>query len=572
MAAIVTARHRLHLPVRRLWAPLRQPLSCTGVVLGSLCFMASLTPSLVPRGYVAQGVLSGACLAVGYLAGVAAVGLWRRLMLPEFPPAWLVRMRPWVRWLCVLACLLAVWWVRAWQDSVRAVMDLPPMDEAQSLRLLVVAAATFFVLLLVGRAFVWLARRISAAMQRVLPPPVARLLGLCIAGVLFFYLANGVLLRGALHVADASFRKADAWLPAEVQPPADGRSGGPGSLVRWEQMGRAGREFVIDGPDAAAISAFSGRPAMQPIRVYAGLPTAEDARARARLALRELQRQGGFERRTLLVITPTGTGWVDPAAIDSAEYLLHGDVASVAVQYSYLSSPLSLLVEPTYGEESARLLFEEVYGYWRTLPPASRPRLYVQGLSLGALNSARSVNLFDMVDQPINGALWSGPPFASQAWRMTTDARNPDSPEWLPTFRDSRSVRFFNQWGSAEPTDAPWGRMRMVYLQYGSDAITFFSPHDAWREPDWMQPPRAPDVSAAVRWYPMISMLQLAVDMLLADSTPMGYGHVFAPSHYVLAWSALLDDHDWTPAERGRLSWMLDQRRRAQLAQGRSAP
>ena len=572
MAAIVTARHRLHLPVRRLWAPLRQPLLCTGVVLGSLCFMASLTPSLVPRGYVAQGVLSGACLAVGYLAGVAAVGLWRRLMVPEFPSAWLVHMRPWVRWLCVLACLLALWWVRAWQDSVRAVMALPPMDEAQSLRLLVVAAATFFVLLLVGRAFVWLARRISAAMQRVLPPPVARLLGLCIAGVLFFYLANGVLLRGALHVADASFRKADAWLPAEVQPPADGRSGGPGSLVRWEQMGRAGREFVVDGPDAAAISAFSGRPAMQPIRVYAGLPTAEDARARARLALRELQRQGGFERRTLLVITPTGTGWVDPAAIDSAEYLLHGDVASVAVQYSYLSSPLSLLVEPTYGEESARLLFEEVYGYWRTLPPASRPRLYVQGLSLGALNSARSVNLFDMVDQPIDGALWSGPPFASQAWRMTTDARNPDSPEWLPTFRDSRSVRFFNQWGSAEPTDAPWGRMRMVYLQYGSDAITFFSPHDAWREPDWMQPPRAPDVSAAVRWYPMISMLQLAVDMLLADSTPMGYGHVFAPSHYVLAWSALLDDHDWTPAERGRLSWMLDQRRRAQLAQGRSAP
>lgn len=564
-------RGRLHRLFGQLWAGLRQPLLCTGVVLGSLCFMASLTPSLVPRGYVAQGVLSGACLAVGYLAGVAAVGLWRRLMLPELPSAWRAGMRRWLRWLCVLACLLAVWWARAWQDPVRAVMALPPMDEAQSLRLLLVATATFLVLLLVGRAFAWLARRISAAMQHVLPGPVARLLGLCIAGVLFFYLANGVLLRGALHAADASFRKADAWLPAELQPPKDGRSGGPDSLVRWEQMGRAGREFVVEGPGAAAISAFSGRPAMQPIRVYAGLPTAEDARARARLALRELQRQGGFERRTLLVITPTGTGWVDPAAIDSAEFLLHGDVASVAVQYSYLSSPLSLLVEPTYGEESARLLFEEVYGYWRTLPATSRPRLYVQGLSLGALNSARSVNLFDMVDQPIDGALWSGPPFASQAWRMTTDARNPGSPEWLPTFRDSRSVRFFNQWGSAQPTDAPWGRMRMVYLQYGSDAITFFSPRDAWREPDWMQAPRAPDVSAAVRWYPVISMLQLAVDMLLADSTPMGYGHVFAPSHYVVAWSAILGDHGWSPAERDRLRWMLDQRRRAQLVQGRTA-
>lgn len=33
----------------------------------------------------------------------------------------------------------------------------------------------------------------------------------------------------------------------------------------------------------------------------------------------------------LVIITPTGTGWVDPAAIDSLEYLQRGDVASVAI-------------------------------------------------------------------------------------------------------------------------------------------------------------------------------------------------------------------------------------------------
>lgn len=579
MAATLTAhpvlpawRTRLQRFAQRLSAPFHGPLCGSGVVLGSLCFIASLTPSLVPRGYVAQGVLAGVCFAAGYLLGVAAVALWRRLLLPQIPDRWLLPSRRVLRWLCVIACLAAVWAVRGWQDSVRAVMNLPPMEEAHSLRLMLIAAVTFLALLLAGRAFAWVARRAGAAAQRIMPPPVARLLGLGVAAILFVTLANGVLLRGALHMADASFRQADAWVPADVQAPQGEGTGGPSSLVAWQQLGRAGREFVAAGPDAAAVTALTGKPAQRPLRVYVGLPSADDARERVRLALRELQRQGGFARANLLIITPTGTGWVDPAAIDSAEYLLQGDVASVAVQYSYLSSPLSLLVEPEYGAETARLLFEEVYGYWRTLPPASRPRLYAHGLSLGAMNSERSVNLFDMVDHPIDGALWSGPPFASRQWRLATDARNAGSPEWLPVFRDSRTVRFINQHGGAAPQAAEWGRMRMIYLQYASDPITFFTPHDTWREPDWMKEARAPDVSPAVRWYPLISMLQLAVDMLLADRTPMGYGHVFAPSDYVTAWQSLFDPPGWNDAEIQRLQIRLDAIRRAQLAQGRAAP
>lgn len=574
MAAAVTdasRRPRLRSLLARWSAPYRGRLCRTGQVLGSLCFIASLTPSLVPRGYVAQGLLSGVCLAVGYLLGVALVALWRRLGLPEpvagGPQRWL----RWTPWVCLLASALTVWWVRPWQDSVRAVMSLPPQDDAHSLRLLLIALLVFAVLLLVGRAFVWVARRSGVLARRVMPAPVARLLGIAVAAVLFFTIANGVLLHSALQVADASFRQADALIPPDVlAPTAAGTTGGPGSLVAWEQMGRAGRDFVRSGPDADAIAAFTGRPALRPIRVYAGLPAAGDARMRARLALRELQRQGGFERGTVVVITPTGTGWVDPAAVDSLEYLLHGDVASIAVQYSYLSSPLSLLVEPEYGEETSRVLFAEVYGYWRTLPAATRPRLYVHGLSLGAMNSERSINLFDMIDTPIDGALWSGPPFATRNWRKTTDERNAGSAEWLPVFRDSRSVRFMNQGGSPAAADAAWGRMRVVYLQYASDPITFFSPHDAWRPPDWMGEARAPDVSPAVRWYPLVSMLQLALDMLLADRTPMGYGHVFAPSHYVAGWQAVLGTGDWSAADAQRLKSKLDPLRRRQIEERRS--
>jgi len=556
----------------RLSAPYRGPLCRTGQVLGALLFIASLTPSLVPRGYVAQGLLSGICFGLGYLIGVALAALWRRLMLPELGRGRLQKFLRWLPWVSLLACTLTVWWVRPWQDSVRAVMGLPPMDESFSLRLLVIALAVFGVLLVLGRAFAWVARRVGALSRRMMPAPVARLLGIVVAAVLFFNIANGVLLRGALHAADASFRKADALIPPDaIAPTRPGATGGPGSLVAWEQMGRAGRDYVTAGPDAADIAAFTGKPALQPIRVYAGLPAAADARARARLALRELQRQGGFERANLVVITPTGTGWVDPAAADSLEYLLHGNVASVAVQYSYLSSPLSLLVEPEYGEETSRLLFAEIYAYWRTLPVETRPRLFVHGLSLGAMNSERSVNLFDMIDTPIDGALWSGPPFATRTWRQTTNQRNAGSPEWLPVFRDSRAVRFMNQGGSPVPLDTPWGRMRVGYLQYASDPITFFTPYDAWRQPDWMAEPRAPDVSPAVRWYPLVSMLQLALDMLLADRTPMGYGHVFAPSHYIAGWQAVLGTQGWSAGDIRRLQFLLDPRRRQQIEQRRSA-
>ncbi|WP_282297351.1 alpha/beta-hydrolase family protein [Stenotrophomonas sp. PS02289] len=555
----------------RRWAvPWRGPLCRTGEVIGALCFMASLTPSLVPRGYIAQGLLSGFCFGVGYLLGVALSAAWRVLQLPEAGQG---RLHRWLRWLpavCLAICAMLVWWVRPWQDAVRAVTGLAPMEQSYSLRLLLIALLTFAALLAIGRAFLWVARRVGAAARRRLPAPVAGLLGVGVAVVLFVFLANGVLLRGALHLADASFRQADALIPPEQQPPTTLNStGGPGSWVSWEQMGRAGRDYASSGPGAEEITALTGKPALRPLRVYVGLPAADTAAARARLALRELQRQGGFERSVLVVITPTGTGWVDPAAVDSLEVLLRGDVASVAVQYSYLSSPLSLLVEPEYGQESAQALFAEVYGYWRTLPEQRRPRLFVHGLSLGAMNSERSVNLFDMIDTPIDGALWSGPPFATRYWRQVTDARVPGTPEWRPVFRDSRSVRFMNQQGSPVPLTAPWGRMRVVYLQYGSDAITFFRPEDAWRAPDWMEGPRAPDVAGAVRWYPLVSMLQLALDMLLADRTPMGYGHVFAPAHYVLGWQSVLGLEDMDADTVAQLQRRLDARRLAQIDQAR---
>ncbi len=101
--------------------------------------------------------------------------------------------------------------------------------------------------------------------------------------------------------------------------------------------------------------------------------------------------------------------------------------------------------------------------------------------------------------------------------------------------------------------DAPWGAMRVVYLQYASDPIVLFSYRDAYHPPAWMKLPRGPDVSADLQWYPVVTMLQLALDMAVATNTPMGYGHVYAPEHYIEAWVAVTDVRHWSPEALARL-------------------
>ena len=531
-----------------------QSLSGVGLVLGALFFAAALTPTLVPRSYLTQGALAGACFAIGYAAGVLWRWLWHYLELPEPSP----RMRSVANALVAVACLLVVilflWRAAEWQNSIRTVMKMERVETARPIKTCAIALITFFAILALARLFKLVTRFLSTHIRRFIPRKIANAIGVVVATLLFWSIANNFLIRTAFSALDSSFREFDALIePERPQPTAPGRTGSTASLVRWDELGRAGREFVASGPTGAQISAFTGRPARDPVRVYVGLRGADTPRARAKLALDELKRQGGFERSTLIVITPTGTGWIDPAAMDSVEYLLDGDVASVAVQYSYLNSPLSLLFQPEYGAEAARALFTEIYGYWTTLARDTRPKLYLHGLSLGAMNSEQSAELFETIGDPIAGALWSGPPFASRIWRSITANRNEGSPAWLPEFRDGRIVRFMNQNGPTVSADAPWGPMRVVYLQYASDPIVLFDYRDAYRPPAWMSAPRGPDVSRELRWYPVVTMLQLAVDMAVATNTPMGYGHVYAPEHYVDAWVAVTDIRHWSPDALAKL-------------------
>ncbi|WP_246160667.1 alpha/beta hydrolase [Aureimonas fodinaquatilis] len=529
-------------------------LSTTGIFIGGICLAASLTPSLIPRSYMVQGVLSGTAFAVGYAAGVFAVWLWLYLQLPTPRRSIALWLRLLTALLVAALAVLCLWKAAEWQNSIRALMQMPPVDTAHPFRTGLIAALVFLVWLALARLFSGVVHRASAYLQRVLPRRVANVLAAAVAIALFWGAIEGVLFRQTLHLVDSSFRELDSYIDADTPPPADPmKTGSSQSLIAWESLGARGREFIATGPDAAEIGAFFSEPAMEPLRTYVGLNTRETVQERAAVALQEMLRTGAFEREVLVVVVPTGTGWVDPAAMDPLEYLHRGNIASVAMQYSYLSSWLSLLIEPGYGAEAGRALFQAVYEHWTGLPPGERPRLYLYGLSLGAMNSELSTDLFEVIADPFQGALWAGPPFPSYTWRKVTNERLPSTTEWLPSFRDGAIIRFTGQKNNLENASAPWGPVRIVYLQYASDPVTFFSPSSAYREPDWMKSPRGPDVSPELRWFPVVTMLQLAVDMMLATTTPIGYGHIYAPEHYIDAWMEVTSPPPLSPEELDRL-------------------
>jgi uncharacterized membrane protein len=528
--------------------------SVVGLLLGTLFFAVSLTPSLLPRTYVTQGILSGVAMACGYGLGVALAALWRWFELPVTQGPVRLWLRVAAGAFCAIVVLVFLWRAAEWQNSIRTLMHLPPIETAHPFYVGAIALGIFLLLLAVGKLFALVVRLIASTSRVAAPRRLSYVIGTALAATLFWTMADGLLLRFVLHTADSSFRRLDQVIEPDTEEPSDPlKSGSAASLVRWDELGRMGRSFVASGPSAQDIASFTGKPAIEPLRVYAGLNAAETPEARAKIALDELIRVGGFERSTLLVVMPTGTGWIDPEALDTVEYLHHGDIASVAIQYSYLASWLSLIAEPDYGAEAARALFRAVYNHWTTLPKDSRPKLYLYGLSLGALSSEQSAELFEVIGDPYQGALWAGPPFPSRIWRKMTADRNPGTPAWLPRFRDGSYVRFTSQKNVLPEAGDHWGPIRIVYLQYASDPVTFYDPYSLYRQPAWMAVPRGPDVSPDFQWYPVVTFLQLTLDMAMATTAPMGLGHVYAGEHYIDPWIAVTDVQDWSDADIARL-------------------
>ncbi|EPX78251.1 alpha/beta hydrolase [Litoreibacter arenae] len=533
-------------------------LARTGLYFLPLClglvFLAtSLTPSLIPRSWIVQGVLGGTVMSLGYLIGRACIAIWRLLDLPEpqgrtGQVARVVATVPTA--IILVLCLMNA---RQWQNGIRELMGMELLESANTVRTTALALFVFAVAVLIGYVLQWLFDRVRFRLYRIMPARTANVAGFLIVAFALILLArDGVLNRVIIGLDNSVTVAQRLFADAPPPPAAQGLTGGRDSLINWGALGQPGRDYVLTGPTARDIAAFTGRVALNPIRVYVGRAQADTPQERADVALAELIRQGGFDREILIVAMPTGTGWMDPGAFDTVEYMHGGDIATVAVQYSYLQSPLALILETRTGLDQAEALISTIHTYWRDLPEDARPRLYVHGLSLGAWSLMHGTDMFTLLDNPINGALWVGPPFPSLRWQNIVASRNKESPYILPELGENRLVRFASHYTDPGGPDG-WGNMRIVFLQYSSDPIVFFTSSSLFRKPEWMREPPGPDVSPAMRFLPVVTQFQLAVDMALASTAPDGHGHAYYAADYIRPWVAVTNPRDWSDEDTTRL-------------------
>jgi uncharacterized membrane protein len=539
---------------RSLLTRLIGPFSVPCLLLGLVFFAASLTPSLIPRGPEMQGVLGGLVTALGYLVGQVVALPWRAAALPELSgrPAQIAT------WIASAIVVILFAWVLAssltWQNDLREKMGMEPADGLHLAQIVLIAVIVFAAAFFLGRLVASLFRLIRRWFYRIMPPRRANVLGFVTVVVLLVVITRDGILDRVVTGLDESYEAAQALFDQAPPAPSDPmRVGSSASFIDWAAIGKPGRDFILSGPDAEAISAFTGREALDPIRVYVGRANGETPRERAELALAELQRLGAFEREVLIIASPTGTGWMDPGSHDPVEYMHNGDIATVSAQYSYLQSPLALILETNTGLEQAAALQEVVHGYWQTLPPDDRPRLYVHGLSLGAWSSMYATNLFRLLDDPIDGAFWAGPPFPSAFWNYVQNQRNPGSPWVLPEVGNGSLVRYASHLTNGSDAPAEWGGMRIVFLQYSSDPVVFYEPASLWRAPQWMRDPPAPDMSEHFVFMPIVTQFQLALDMALSFGSPPGHGHAYYGPDYVGPWVQVTDPANWTDDDTERL-------------------
>lgn len=521
----------------------------TGTAVGLLFLLLSMTPSLLPRGPLFQGLVSGVAGAIGYGLGVFGVWLVRFMQSrPSSPPA------PRKAWpvLAVagaIALLLGILYFHSWQNHVRDLMGVPRLHWFNYLQAAALSVLMLFVFVEVGQLIGRLVRWLTRQLGRIAPPRVSFVVTVVVVLALGIAVLNGVVVRGSMSVMNTMFSKVnDEMDPNHPAPTTALRSGGPGSLVSWASLGHQGRIFVGNGPTVAQLTEFNGAPATEPIRAYAGVSSADGIRAVADLAAAELVREGGLKRKVIAVATTTGTGWINAAEADSLEYMYNGDTAIVSMQYSYLPSWLSFLVDKENARQAGQALFEAVDAKVRELPEAQRPKIVVFGESLGSFGGEAPFLSPNNIIARTNGALFSGPTFQNTMRDDVTDNRDEGSPEWLPIYDDGANVRFAARAENLGRPDAPWGQPRIAYLQHASDPIAWWNPELLFTEPDWLREPRGYDVSGDMHWIPVVTFLQVAADMAVAVDVPDGHGHRYVKD-VVNAWAAVLQPPGWTTAK-----------------------
>ncbi|APB00659.1 alpha/beta-hydrolase family protein [Nocardia seriolae] len=429
------------------WAAFRAPrVGTSAAVAGGT--VVSLAPGLLPRTPSAQAIVTAlvVLIALGSAAIVRMVLRWTMFGIVHVPrvPAAVVAM-------ALIGASMGC--AEHWQNELRAAMGVGGIGPWYWAQWLAWTVPLVLIVVTFARWVRWVTRRLGRTRS------IAAGVALLVAGQL-------VLVPTVIEWRQTAYAAANSYVdPALVQPDSPTRSGSPVSMASWPSLGAQGRRFV------------AGTPA-RTVRVYVGLDSAPDLDSRVALAIRELERTGGLQRRNLVVTVPTGSGWIDSDAAKGLDARFGGDVALVGLQYSDAPSWVTFMFGRNAAEESARALFRPVEQRISTLPDP--PKLFIYGQSLGALGGSSVFTDDADQDRRTCGALWAGPPAGNVH------------------------------------------HGRATVLANASDPVVRWSPSLLWRAPDLTGiRPDAP----VPQWLPVISFLQTTADLLGALDAPAGHGH-----------------------------------------------
>jgi uncharacterized membrane protein len=498
-------------------APLPAQLVARAVIGGAGAALAAVPERHCQRLWVASLRSTGQLLRDG-AAGAAAhdLGRWMQRRYPSQPA---------VRPVAVGAIHTAGLLYRAGRrlPTREAGVDRWPRPPTSTLP---GALATSYAVTTVGtglaRGFVWSRGALESYFG---PGPSKRVLARLVNAGIWAGAAMAVYNAGVAYVGRANQKVEPGYATAPTSPLV---SGCPESLLPFADLGQQGRRFVTDVVTPELIEEVMGEPAVaQPIRAYVGFNSEPLYQTgRAELALAELERAGAFDRSYLLLVSPTGTGWVDQTLIEAAEFLTRGDIATCCIQYARYPSFLSIQ-KVALGRRQFRLLLWGVKQRLAGLPPEGRPRVLVFGESLGAWTSS-DVIMYQGVDgfdhYGIDSALWVGLPWLAK-WSRSGMTRGSS------TLVPEGTVEVFDRHDQLAALDIDErARLRAVVVSHDNDPIAVFGPDLLVQRPAWLaNGQRGRGVPEQMRWLPLVTFLQTGMDamnaMLKVPGEFTSFGH-----------------------------------------------
>jgi uncharacterized membrane protein len=423
------------------------------------------------------------------------------------------------------------------------------------------------------RGFVWSRNTLESYFG---PGPGKRLLARALNAGLWAAAATAAYNAGVAYIGRANEKVEPGYATPPTSPLV---SGSEESLLPFADLGQQGRRFVTDVVTPQLIKEVMGEDAVaHPIRTYVGFdseplyPT-----GRAELALSELDRTGAFDRSWLLLISPTGTGWVDHTLIEAAELLTRGDIATCCVQYGRYPSFLSVQ-KVALGRAQFRLLLWGITQRLAERPPGRRPKVLVFGESLGAWTSS-DVVMFQGIDgfdhYGVDRALWVGLPWLAK-WSRSGMTRG------ASTLVPEGTVGVFDRHEQLQAlSEQARGRLRAVVLSHDNDPIAVLGPELLIRRPAWLADgQRGRGVPEHMHWRPLVTFIQTAMDAANAMVSVPGKFASFGHDYRADMVRFVHDTYQFPPATEDQLarieqtlvSLELDRAERIKAQRAHAAP